>query len=539
MKLKSYLAITTIATSSFIGLVVTIAILIMLQNSHQEGFQARGLELARVLAHNPIVIDAVNAKNQNKDFHFQDHTLQNYIENIRKSTDASYIVVVDKNAMRLSHPLPERLGKHFVGDDIYPALENGEEYSSLASGSLGEAIRNFSPIRLNGKVIGAICIGYLSQRTSSLLWQKFSDVGLLIGAVYLLGLAAIIAFVYKIKRTFLDYEPEFIVNKFREHEMIFDSIRDAIIAVDSDMNITTINDSAIKRLSMGVSDRYQYVNHPLSHYSTALSHLVLSKQGQFHQGDFNIGKFSYQANIYPINTPKGHLGHSIVFFPNLEQNELEREVNSLTSYTEILRSKTHEYSNKLNVISGLLQTNKYDDAIDYIQMETDRYQHVLGSIVLSITDSTVASLLLAKFNKASDIGVKYTIDSDSILENYEKDTSEKLVTIIGNLIDNALLASWQNRDHATPQVGIYLSDRSSQIIIEVEDSGAGINSAISDHILEFGVSSKTEDGQCGVGLYLVKQLVDYFHGSIDWERTENETTLFSIYLNKSDVTDDE
>ena len=539
MKLKSYLAITTIATSSFIGLVVTIAILIMLQNSHQEGFQARGLELARVLAHNPIVIDAVNAKNQNKDFPFQDHTLQNYIENIRKSTDASYIVVVDKNAMRLSHPLPERLGKHFVGDDIYPALENGEEYSSLASGSLGEAIRNFSPIRLNGKVIGAICIGYLSQRTSSLLWQKFSDVGLLIGAVYLLGLAAIIAFVYKIRRTFLDYEPEFIVNKFREHEMIFDSIRDAIIAVDSDMIITTINDSAIKRLSMGVSDRDQYVNHPLSHYSTALSHLVLSKQGQFHQGDFNIGKFSYQANIYPINTPKGHLGHSIVFFPNLEQNELEREVNSLTNYTEILRSKTHEYSNKLNVISGLLQTNKYDDAIDYIQMETDRYQHVLGSIVLSITDSTVASLLLAKFNKASDIGVKYTIDSDSTLENYEKDTSEKLVTIIGNLIDNALLASWQNRDHATPQVGIYLSDRSSQIIIEVEDSGAGINSAISDHILEFGVSSKTEDGQCGVGLYLVKQLVDYFHGSIDWERTENETTLFSIYLNKSDVTDDE
>jgi two-component system CitB family sensor kinase len=534
MKLKSYLAITTIATSSFIGLVVTIAILIMLQNSHQEGFQARGLELARVLAHNPIVIDAVNAKNQNRDY-----ALQDYIEDIRRSTDASYIVVVDKNAMRLTHPVAERLGKHFIGDDIYPALVNGKEYSSLAAGSLGEAIRNFSPIRLNGEVIGAICIGYLSQKTSSLLWQKFSDVGLLIGAVYLLGLAAIIAFVYKIKRTFLDYEPEFIVNKFREHEMIFDSIRDAMIAVDSNMNITTINDSAIKRLSMGVSDRYQYVNHPLSHYSTALSHLVLSKQGQFHQGDFNIGKFSYQANIYPINTPKGHLGHAIVFFPNLEQNELEREVNSLNHYTEILRSKTHEYSNKLNVISGLLQTNKYYEAIDYIQMETDRYQHVLGSIVLSITDSAVAGLLLAKFNKASDIGVRYTIDSDSTLENYEKNTSEKLVTIIGNLIDNALLASWQNRDHVKPEVAIYVSDRSSQIIIEVQDSGAGVNGAISDHILEFGVSSKAEDGQCGVGLYLVKQLVDYFHGSIEWERTESETTLFSIYLNKSDVTHNE
>ena len=63
MKLKSYLALTTIATSSFIVIVVTTAILLLLQNSHQEGFQARGLELARVLAHNPVVINAVDAKN--------------------------------------------------------------------------------------------------------------------------------------------------------------------------------------------------------------------------------------------------------------------------------------------------------------------------------------------------------------------------------------------------------------------------------------------------------------------------------------------
>ncbi len=530
MKLKSYLALTTIATSSSIVVIVTTAILLLLQSSHQEGFQARGLELARVLAHNPVVINAVDAKNQG-----QNYELQSYIENIRESTDASYIVVVDKNAMRLSHPVPDKLGKHFIGDDIFPALEQGKEYSSLASGSLGEAIRNFSPIWLDGQVIGAICIGYLSKKTSNILLQKFSDIGLLVGSVYLLGLATAIAFLYKMKRTFLDYEPEFIVNKFREHEMVFDSIRDAMIAVDSNMNITTVNNKAIQMLSMGTPDKYDYVNHPLSHYSTPLSQLVLSKQGQFHQGDFDIGKLQYRANIYPINTSKGQCGHAIVFFPNLNQNELEREVNYLKNYAEILRSKTHEYSNKLNVISGLLQTKKYNDAIEFIQEETDRYQLVLGKIVLSVADSAVASLLLAKFNKASEIGVKYNIDVDSSLSSYEKNTSEKLVTMIGNLIDNALLASWQNRANKAPEVNIYLSDRSSHIIIEVEDSGLGIADDISDHILEFGVSSKKDDEQSGIGLYLVKQLVNYFEGSIDWERTEQQKTLFSIYLNKSAV----
>ncbi|WED27340.1 sensor histidine kinase [Vibrio sp. DW001] len=533
MKLKSYLALTTIATSSFIVIVVTTAILLLLQTSHQEGFQARGLELARVLAHNPVVINAVDAKNNN-----QEYDLQDYIEDIRKSTDASYIVVVDRNAMRLSHPTPDKIGKHFIGDDIYPALESGQEYSSVASGSLGEAIRNFSPVRLNGEVIGAICIGYLSVKTSSILLKKFSDIGLIVGSVYLLGIAAIFAFVFKIKRTFLDYEPEFIVNKFHEHEMVFDSIRDAIIAVDSNMNITTINNSAIKMLSMGASNRYDYINHSLAHYSSSLSHLVLSKQSMFHQGEFMIGKLKYRANIYPINTSKGLLGHAIVFFANLSHDELEREVNYLKNYSEILRSKTHEYSNKLNVISGMLQTGKYDETIDFIQQETDRYQSVLRNIVMSITDSAVASILLAKFNKASEIGVKYTIDVDSNLSNYEKNASEKLVTIIGNLIDNALLASWQNRNNVNPEVSVYLSDRSSHIILEVQDSGAGVPDKISEHILEFGVSSKHDDEHSGIGLYLVKQLVDYFHGSIDWERTDKQTTLFSIYLDKSDVEND-
>ncbi|HEY5716468.1 MAG TPA: ATP-binding protein, partial [Psychromonas sp.] len=84
-------------------------------------------------------------------------------------------------------------------------------------------------------------------------------------------------------------------------------------------------------------------------------------------------------------------------------------------------------------------------------------------------------------------------------------------------------------------IHVYLSDRSNHIILEVQDSGAGVPEDISEHILEFGVSSKHNAEQSGIGLYLVKQLVNYFHGSIDWERTEQYTTLFSIYLDKNET----
>ncbi|NAW61475.1 GHKL domain-containing protein [Vibrio sp. V31_P5A7T61] len=531
MKLKSYLALTTIATTSSIVIVVTCAIFFLLQNSYTEGLKARGLELARVIANDPAVIEAVNAQNTSP----TRSSIADYMEHIRAQTDASYIVVVDKKTMRLSHPDPTRVGQRFIGEDIYPALIQGAEYSSIHSGTLGKAIRNFSPIYWQDEVIGAVSIGYLSEKTSDILLAQYGHLGGLIAVVYLLGIGISSAFVFKMKRTFLDYEPEFIIHKFREHEMVLDSIRDAIIAVDNNMNITTINNSAMQKLSMGVCNRYDYLNQPLSRYSTPLSHLVLAKPSQLHQGEFSIGQLNYKVDIYPIASAKGVKGQVIVFFPNLEQNELEREVVYLKNYAQLLRSKTHEYSNKLNVLSGLLQSQKHHEAIEFIQQETDRYQSIIHNIVFSVNDSVIAGLLLAKFNKASEIGVKFIIDEDTHLSSYPKNLSEKFVTILGNLIDNALLAAWQNRASCCPLVHIYLSDRSHHIIFEVQDSGAGVSEQITEHILEFGVSTKLDHEQSGVGLYLVKQWVDNFNGSIDWERTDENTTLFSIYLDKNKV----
>ncbi|MGP8306067.1 ATP-binding protein [Vibrio sp. YIC-376] len=530
MKLKNYLALSTILTTSSIVVTVTIAILFLLKGTYQEGIEERGRELARVIAHDPTVISAVEKHNRNSQ-----GDLQEYIEDLRTRTDTSYIVILDKNALRLSHPTQEKVGQKFIGEDVETVLSTGDEYSSVAIGSLGKAIRNFAPIFLNGEVIGAVCIGYLYETAFDLIIKRENQIGLLIGLVYLLGIGTTVTVVYKIKRTFLELEPEFIVNKFKENELMLDSIRDSIIAVDNDMNITFINESAIDKLSMGVLGRYDYMNHPISCYSKPLSHLILSHLGKYSQGEFDIGKFSYKANIYPIKTGRGLNGHVIVFFANLEHNELEKELTYLKNYSQLLRSKTHEYSNKLNVLSGMLQIGNYKEAINFIQLETDNYQSIVRNIVMTINDSAIAGLILAKFNKASDMGVKFTVDADTTLSCYEKDISNKLITIIGNLIDNALLAAWQNKSVVKPEVQIYLSDRSNHIIIEVEDSGSGVPDKLNEYIFDLGVSSKSGDEQSGIGLYLVKQIIDYFQGSIDWERSENNTTVFSVYLNKKEV----
>ncbi|MBU1295327.1 MAG: sensor histidine kinase [Gammaproteobacteria bacterium] len=531
MTLKSYLALITISTITIIVLAVGVVLGYSLQKTYLDGISQRGLELGHVIAHNERVIQAVELSNQGKA-----SDIEVYIEMLRAQTDASYIVVVNKDSIRLSHPEPERVGKHFVGDDIYQALNQGKDYTKVAVGTLGKAIRNSVAIRKNGQIIGAISIGYLSQPTGELIFKHLQEAGLLVGFVYLLGVVIAGFLILKLKRTFLSLEPEEIVQKFKEHELILDSIRDGIVAIDHEQNITAINSMAIEWLTMNVLSATQVVSKPLSEQSQSLSHFALEAKGQITQNRFNLGKLEFIATLYPIKGKKGEVGYVIVFFPDHGEKSLEQELTATKNYADLLRAKTHEYSNHLNVLSGMLQAERYDDAIEFLQQESDGDQIVLRRIIKTIENSAVAGLIFAKHNKAKDLKVDMLIESDCQLGRYPSKTNEALVTLVGNLIDNALLAAWSNRLLTPPFVKLYISDRNAHIMIQIEDSGAGVDEKLESRILDFGVSSKHNTEQHGIGLYLVKKVVDQYHGSLDWERSEINTTVFSIYLDKRALT---
>lgn len=531
MTLKSYLALITIATITIIVVAVALVFGYSLQHAYLDGIGKRGLELARVVAQDDKVIQAARASNSG-----QPASIENHIENLRSKTDASYIVVVDQNAIRLSHPTESLIGKRFIGNDIYPSLQQGIDTTSVASGSLGEAIRNFTPIKDDTGIIGAVSVGYLTKTTSELIHQHLREAGLLVIFVYLLGVIIAIVLIAKLKRTFLSLEPEEIVQKFKEHELILDSIRDGIVAIDHQQNVTAINSMAIEWLTMNVLSSSQVVNKPLSEQSQSLSHFALEAKGQMTQNKFNLGKLEFIANLYPIKSTKGDVGYVIVFFPDHGQKSLEQELTTTKNYADLLRAKTHEYANHLNVLSGMLQAERYQDAIEFLQQESDGDQAALRRIIKTIENSAVAGLIFAKHNKAKDLKVELLIESDCQLGRYPAKTNEALVTLVGNLIDNALLAAWSNRLLIAPLVKLYISDRNAHIMIQIEDSGAGVDEKLESRILDFGVSSKHNTEQHGIGLYLVKKVVDQYHGSLDWERSEMNTTVFSIYLDKRALT---
>ncbi|MGB9847499.1 MAG: histidine kinase, partial [Desulfotomaculales bacterium] len=97
----------------------------------------RVLAIARTLAQMEAIQNNVGHRGGEKQ-------IQPIAEKTRLATGVDYIVVVDMQKIRYSHPVAERIGKPFEDEDIGPALRN-TEYVSYAQGVLGPSVRAFVP----------------------------------------------------------------------------------------------------------------------------------------------------------------------------------------------------------------------------------------------------------------------------------------------------------------------------------------------------------------------------------------------------------
>ncbi|MCD8513124.1 MAG: hypothetical protein LRY63_07030 [Nitrincola sp.] len=121
----------------------------------------RALSVAKTVAVIPELIDAFDKENPAA-------IIQPIAERVRKETGAAYVVVGNRDEIRYSHPVPERIGGRMVGDDNEPALIEGLSYVSFATGTLGEAMRGKTPIRnADGDIIGVVSVGFFARKSES------------------------------------------------------------------------------------------------------------------------------------------------------------------------------------------------------------------------------------------------------------------------------------------------------------------------------------------------------------------------------------
>lgn len=524
MRLQTRLILLIGSLLFIVIIVLTLSFERMLKTTLKEHVGSSALKIAKTVASIDDIKDAFAAQDPPS-------IIQPIVEKIRHESEAEFIVIGNRDGIRYAHPIPDRIGKEMVGGDNGPVW-NGESIISEAVGSLGLSLRGKTPIfDRNHEIIGVVSVGMLIEdiHTTARTYRNtiifFAAIALLVGS----GGAILIA--NSVKRSILGLEPKEIGLLYQEKKAILETIHEGIIAINQEGMVTLVNQTASKLLDplekLEITGKSVLEVLP----DSRLFEVIKSGTAEFDK-EMIINDSLVVVNRLPIRNHQQQVIGAVSSFRNKsELLRLTEELTQVKRYAEVLRSQTHEYSNKLYTIYGLIQLESYQEAMDLITHETDVHQSLIHFLLQEIPDPIVGGILIGKFNRANELKVELEVDKESTFKDIPSDISRShLVTIIGNLIDNALDAVLA-AEKDSKRVKVYMSDMDGRLLIEIEDNGIGIPEDIAGHLYEVGFSTKSEENR-GFGLAIVKQAVQQLKGTISFHPCMHGGTIFTVEIPK-------
>jgi two-component system CitB family sensor kinase len=467
------------------------------------------MNVAVMAAHSSEIVDAL----ENKD---PAHEIEPYIEELLKNLEqVDYIIIADREGIRYSHPNPEMLEKKFVGGDEDRVVKYGESYFSESTGTLGKSLRAFTPIydSQNKTEIGFVCVGALTHsiqkaKYTAILYILLTGIaGLMAGTVGAFLLAN------SIKKTLLGLEPEEITKLYNEKMGMLDAIHEGLVAVDQNGRITLINDSALSILHFdGSINKDEIVGQNIEEIipNTRLINVLETGRTEFGK-EQRINNTLIMTNRIPILDRGKIVGAIASFRDKTEVTRIAEELTGVRKMAWSLRAQNHEFMNKLHTIAGLIQLEEYEEALQFISDIAKVRSNISNILTENIKDASLSALLLSKYSKAEECRVKLKIDENSTFTKLPQYmTQEELVSIIGNLVDNSLD---EVKNDGTGYIYVKIVEDEQFLNIIVKDNGGGIPPQIREKIYNRGFSTK--EGQRGYGMYIVKKIVDDFHGKIN------------------------
>ncbi|TOG84564.1 histidine kinase [Vibrio parahaemolyticus] len=497
---------------------------------HEMGEKALGV--ARFLAESEIVIEMVEAQ--------QPEPYQESFRALTKAIGAAFIVIGDNQGVRLIHPVDERIGKPMKGGDNQRALVEGQSYVSTARGSLGYSVRGKAAIfDAQGNIIGVVSVGYLLDRLQDRI-EPFLAFLILMVVVVVVANAVVSNYASrKFQRAILGFEPEEIGRLYGELEVTMSTIKEGVLSIDAQGVLRSINRSACQILGI---DRDNALNKPLTDtLRDSDLYTVLETGQEDHDIEIFLNHKRLIANRSPIFVEGKIVGAVSSFRLRDEINELTEQLSQTKEYADLLRSQTHEHRNKLNTISGLVQMGELEAVQKLIGQETAHYQAMIEFLRDTIKDPLIAGMLLGKTERARELGLQLVVEEGSRLDPLsEWLNSEDLVTILGNLIDNAFdatLSVIRNESNVASErrnIEVSVSDYGNEVILEVSDRGCGLPENIEPQTLfKKGISTKSRQNR-GVGLHLVNQLATRYHGHVEMLPNTEYGTRITVYLPKEE-----
>ncbi|MFE1959831.1 ATP-binding protein [Streptomyces sp. NPDC059479] len=485
------------------------------------------LATAYALADSPSVREAIRTPDPTA-------LLQPYAERVRHDTGIDFITIMNPDGIRWTHPDPAQIGMPFLGRTAL-ALR-GETFTETYTGTLGPSIRAVTPVRDNGRITGLVSVGITVDRISSEVTRQVKVLAWVAGAALVLGGLGTYVINARLRRHTHGMNAAELSRMHDYHQAALHAVREGLLMLDGRRRIALMNDAG--RELLGLDD--SAVGRPVAELGlpAPLTGALLASGPRVDEVHMTADRIVV-VNTQPVVGGERR-GTVITLRDHTELQALSGELDSERGFTQALRSQAHEAANRLHTVVSLIELGRVEQAVEFATAELELAQALTDRVVGAVGEPVLAALLLGKAAQANERGVELVLAEDSRIDDGVLPTAlapRDLVTILGNLIDNAVDAA-QGGEGARVTVTALVNGADSadgedstdggELLLGVRDTGDGVDPEDMEEVFRRGWSTRGPGR--GLGLALVRQAVHRAQGTVELARGAEGGAEFTVRL---------
>ncbi|MFJ3776663.1 ATP-binding protein [Streptomyces sp. NPDC090075] len=505
-------------------LVAGYALFTYVSDRHQaeEAATRQATAVARSVADSPSVRSAIHTRDPSA-------RLQPYALQVMRDTEVDFITIMTPDGIRWTHPDKNEIGKHYLGH--IGAAQQGYTYSETYKGTLGASVRTVTPVEENDRVIGLVSAGIKVEAISRRVQEQVTALlGVAAGAL-VLGAVGTYVINARLRRHTHGMNAAELSRMHDYHEAALHAVREGLLMLDGQYRVALINDGGQELL--GVDSEGDVVGRSVAELGlpAPLTGALLASEPRVDEVHLTADRVLV-VNTSPVSGGERR-GTVVTLRDVTELQSLMGELDSERGFTQALRSQAHEAANRLHTVVSLIELGRAPEAVDFATAELELAQALTDQVVAAVSEPVLAALLLGKTAQANERGVELVVSDESRLDDGllpESLSARDLVTILGNLIDNAVDAA-QGTVRARVTVTAYADDDDAELVMRVTDTGAGVDPAHAELVFQRGFSTKPAGpGGRGLGLALVRQAVARLDGTLTVTEAAEGGAVFEVRL---------
>lgn len=464
------------------------------------------LGVAWSVANTPTVRDALRLSDPSR-------VLQPFAEQIRRDTGTDFVVVMSPTGTRYSHRNPQLIGGQFIGH-IEPAA-HGQPLTETYTGTLGASVRAVVPVFDAGRVVGLVSVGILLTAVGQGLRAQLPL--LLAAAAIALLLAATGSWLVSrwLRRQTHDLGPTELARMYEFYDAVLHAVREGLLLIDRQGRLQLANDEARRLLGLPLGAAQEVVGRHVDALGLPAPLGEALALGEERTDEIHLTR----DHVLVVNQARARwdgveLGTVVTLRDHTDLQALTGELDSVRGFAESLRSQAHEATNRLHTIVSLIELGRTEQALRFAAGEIAVAQELTDQVVAAVREPVLAALLLGKVAQAGERGVELVVAPDADVPEGQLPPRD-LVTIVGNLLDNAIDAAVAGPPPRAVRIDARIAD--GELVVVIGDSGTGLDPADVTRAFERGWSTKPDGGSIGrgLGLALVGQAVRRHGGRVD------------------------